>query len=142
MEKEDLKQYSTEEFIVKMVYKNRYSYRDGESYLRDLFECIMIYYIDKFGENELSAFLEKAFIWCYYLRFRYQRLGFDSLDNYIINNNLFTAIKNAMQPKDVLKFTLKELPTLTDITNFSKEDSSRMDKTIVEFFKKNHYYAN
>ena len=142
VEKKESKNYSNEESIVKMVYKNKYNYRDGESYLRDLFECIMIYYIDKFGENELPAFLEKAFIWCFYLRFRYQRLGFDSLDNYILKNNLFTAIKSAMHPKDVLKFTLKELPSFADIISFSKEESSRMDKSIIEFFKKNHYYVN
>jgi hypothetical protein len=142
VEKVDVLQYTKEERIVNYVYKNQYSYRDGENYLRDMFECIMIYYTDKFGENELAAFIEKAFVWCFYLRFEYQRLGFDSIDNYIIANNLFTTIKDAMQPKDVLKFTLKKLPTYTDIENFSKQDSSRMDKNIVEFFKKNHYYAN
>lgn len=142
VEKSGLNHYTNSELIVNMVYKNKYNYRDGECYLRDLFECVLIYYIDKFGENELATFLEKAFIWCFYLRFDYQRLGFDSLDNYVIKNNLFTVIKNAMQPKDVLKFTQNKLPTYENIKNFSHNDSTRMDKNIVEFFKANHYYAN
>jgi len=142
IEKSELKHYTNSELIVNMVYRNKYNYRDGECYLRDLFECVLIYYIDKFGENDLAAFLEKAFIWCFYLRFDYQRLGFDSLDNYVIKNNLFTVIKNAMQPKDVLKFTQNKLPTYENIKNFSHNDSTRMDKNIVEFFKANHYYAN
>lgn len=142
IEKEDASNYTKEENIVKLVYKNQYSYRDGENYLRDMFECIMIYYTDKFGDNELAAFIEKAFVWCYYLRFEYQRLGFESIDNYVIKNNLFTTIKDAKQPKDVLKFTLGKLPTYSDIQNFSKSDSSRMDKNIVAFFQNNHYYVN
>lgn len=130
------------ELLVKFVYRNNFSYRDGESYLQDLFECVTIYYIDKFGENELEEFIEKAFVWCYYLRFEYQRLGFDSLDNYVIANNLFLVIKNAIQPKGVIKAQILQLPTYQDIENFSKEDSRRMDKRIVEFFKTNNYYAN
>ncbi|MEJ5106651.1 DUF262 domain-containing protein [Chryseobacterium sp. MYb328] len=130
------------ELLVKLVYRNNFSYRDGESYLQDLFECITIYYIDKFGENELDEFIEKAFVWCYYLRFEYQRLGFDSLDNYVIANNLFLIIKNAIQPKEVINAQILRLPTYQSIENFSSEESRRMDKRIVEFFKNNNYYAN
>jgi hypothetical protein len=130
------------ELLVKYIYRNSFSYREGESYLKDLFECVTIYYIDKFGENELEDFIEKAFIWCYYLRFEYQRLGFDSVDNYVIGNNLFLIIKNAIQPKEVIKAQMLNLPTLQNISDFGKVESRRMDKRIVEFFKNNHYYAN
>lgn len=133
---------SIPELLVKYVYRNCFSYRDGESYLKDLFECVTIYYIDKFGENDLDDFIEKAFVWCYYLRFEYQRLGFDSVDNYVIGNNLFLVIKNSIQPKEVIKAQILKLPTMQNIADFSKEDSRRMDKRIVEFFKNHHYYAD
>lgn len=133
---------SNSELLVKYIYRNHFSYRDGESYLKDLFECVTIYYIDKFGENELDDFIEKAFVWCYYLRFEYQRLGFDSVDNYVIGNNLFLVIKNAIQPKEVIKAQMLKLPTVQNISDFSKKDSRRMDQRIVQFFKNNHYYAN
>ncbi|WP_294677162.1 DUF262 domain-containing protein [uncultured Fluviicola sp.] len=130
------------ELLVKYVYRNQYSYREGESYLKDLFECVTIYYIDKFGENELQEFIEKAFVWCYYLRFEYQRLGFDSVDNYVIKNNLFLIIKNAIQPKEVIKAPVLQLPGYQQIEDFSKEGSRRIDQRIVTFFKSNNYYAN
>lgn len=130
------------EVLVKYIYQNKYSYRDGESYLKDLFECVTIYYMDKFGDNELEEFIEKAFVWCYYLRFEYQRLGFDSVDNYVIANNLFLVIKNAMQPKEVIKAQMLQLPTYQKILDFSKEDSRRLDQRIVSFFKDKRYYEN
>jgi hypothetical protein len=137
--------YSNSEHLVYLIYSNKFNYRDGESYIKDLFECVTIYYIDKFGENELDEFIEKAFIWCYYLRFEYQRLGFDSLDKYVVENsenNLFLKIKNAMLPKDVIKSQLQKLPTYQLILNFEKDDSRRMDQRIVKFFKDKHYYVN
>lgn len=130
------------ELLVKYIYRNDFSYRDGESYLKDLFECVTIYYIDKFGEDELEDFIEKAFVWCYYLRFEYQRLGFDSVDNYVVGNNLFLIIKNAIQPKEVINNQMLRLPTSRNILDFSKEESRQMDKRIVQFFKTNNYYAN
>ncbi len=130
------------ELLVQYVYQNKYSYRDGESYLKDLFECVTIFYIDKFGDAEFDAFIEKAFVWSYYLRFEFQRLGFDSIDKYVLNNNLFLVIKNSIHPKDVLKSDSLILPSFQKILDFEKEDSRRLDKRIVKFFKENNYYAN
>lgn len=40
-------------------YKN--SNRVGDQYLRNLFECAILLYFDKFGNNNLSEFVAKAF---------------------------------------------------------------------------------
>jgi hypothetical protein len=135
-------QISNSELLVYFIYKNKFIYRDGESYLKDLFECLAIFYIDKFGENNLDEFIEKAFIYCYTLRFDYQRLGFDSVDNYVVtgNRNLFTIIKNAMVPNEVIKAPILKLPSLQQIELFSKTDSRRLDQEIVSFFKQRNYY--
>lgn len=90
----------------------------------------------------MDEFIEKAFVWVYSLRFHFQRLGFVSIDNYVIENNLFATIKKALQPKQVLKFTLEQLPEKTDVEKFSADDSRRMDSKILEFFNVNGYYAN
>lgn len=130
------------ESLVKLVYQNKFIHREGENYIKDLFECVTIYYVDKFGEVNLEDFIEKAFVWCYYLRFEYQRLGFESLDNYVTRNNLFQIIKNAILPREVIKAQVLDLPTRQKVVDFSKKDSRRMDPLIVEFFKDNNYYAN
>jgi hypothetical protein len=46
-------------------------YRTGDKYIRNLFYCGLIYYIDKFGnwdKDNLSKAINKIFIWAYSLR--------------------------------------------------------------------------
>lgn len=127
--------------LFRLVYSNEKSHREGEKYIKALFECLLIYYIDKFGYSEFDAFVEKAFVWCFSLRFQFQRLGFDSVDNYVLGNNMFNKIKEAILPLEVLKYNLKSLPTQDDIDKFCV-DKNRMDNRIAEFFKDRMYYAN
>ena len=127
--------------LFRLVYANNKSYRDGEKYLKALFECLIIYYVDKFGYAEFDSFVEKAFVWCYSLRFIYQRLGFDSVDNYVLNNNLFNKIKEAILPSDVLRYNIRLLPTQQDVLKYCS-DPKRMDNKIAEFFKVKMYYAD
>lgn len=128
--------------LVRLIYANNFIYRTGERYLKELFECVIIYFIDKFGDKLLDEFIERAFVWVYVLRFRYQRLGFVSIDNYVTENNLFVAIKKALKPKEAIKFKLEQLPEESNIKIFSEEDSKRMDPEIAHFFKENRYYAD
>jgi len=37
--------------------------RTGDEYVRLMFDCLLIYYIDKFGHAEISRAIEKIFIW-------------------------------------------------------------------------------
>jgi uncharacterized protein with ParB-like and HNH nuclease domain len=142
---------TSSEKLVYLIYKNDFSYREGESYIKSLFECITIYYIDKFGNQEIEQFIERAFVWCFVLRFRYQRIGFDSVDNYVVEHNLFKLVKEALHPKEVINAELNFLPTSQTVENILKDLNSsndtkrnirRMDIRIVEFFKQNNYYEN
>ncbi|MDL2231005.1 DUF262 domain-containing protein [Bacteroidales bacterium OttesenSCG-928-L19] len=128
--------------IISMVHHNQYAYREGEKYIKLLFECCLICYLDKFGTEAFENFVEKAFVWCFILRFKYQRLGFDSLDNYVLGNNIFTAIKDAITAEDVLRFKIKELPKLSEIENLLNTEKKRIDKEIALFFRDKLYYEN
>ena len=57
-----------------------YSYRVGDKYLRNLFECTLLFYFDKFGDNKFFEFVPKAFLWVYRLRFEYQRISFKTVE--------------------------------------------------------------
>ncbi len=127
--------------LLKLVYANTKSHREGEKYIKALFECLLIYYVDKFGYAEFDAFVEKAFVWCFSLRFIYQRLGFDSVDNYVLGNNMFNKIKEAILPAEVLRYKIKALPDSNDVIKYCA-DQYRMDNRIAEFFKDKMYYAN
>lgn len=71
-----------------------------------MFDCLLIYYIDKFGHAELSRAIEKIFIWAYSLRLQMQVVQLASMDNHVLANNLFRLIKDATRPADFINCSL------------------------------------
>jgi len=83
-------------------------HRTGDKYVRMLFDCALLYYIDRFGEVELSGAVKKIFIWAYSLRLNYQILQLASVDNYVLRDlNMFRKIRNAVRHESI---TAMELP--------------------------------
>ena len=80
--------------------------RTGDCYVRAMFDCLLIYYIDKFGQAELSRAIEKIFIWAYSLRLQMQVVQLASMDNHVLENNLFSLIKDATRPVDFISCSL------------------------------------
>ncbi len=83
--------------------------RTGDCYVRAIFDCLLIYYIDKFGHAEVSRAIEKIFIWAYSLRLQMQVVQLASMDNYVLENNLFTQIKEATRPEDFINLSLPSI---------------------------------
>lgn len=111
------------------------NYRTGDKYVRNLFYCGLIYFVDKFGEKELPKATEKVFIWAYSLRLKLFSVGLDSIDNYALNKahsqiQLFKKIREAIRPNDIVNLKLETL---------RENRSSKTDK-IVELFKEMKYY--
>jgi hypothetical protein len=88
--------------------------RTGDQYVRVMFDCLLIYYIDKFGYAELSRAIEKAFIWAYSLRLKMQVVQLASVDNYVLENNLFNLIKDISIPSDFINYAL---PVVTKVNS-------------------------
>lgn len=83
-----------------------YCYRVGDKYLKNLFECIVLFYFDKFGEIYLDEFINKAFLWVYRIRFEYQRITFKTIeDEAHSKNGLFNYIEKSSTPIQVLRYT-------------------------------------
>lgn len=111
------------------------SLRIGDKYIRNLFYCGLIYYIDKFGEKDLSKAIDKIFIWAYSLRLKLQAVGLDSVDNFALNKEhsqvqLFKKIKETIKLNDILNLRLEIL----------KENKSSKTDKIVEQFRGLKYY--
>ncbi len=83
--------------------------RTGDKYVRAMFDCLLVAYIDKFGMNEISRAVEKVFVWAYHLRLKMQVLQLASMDNYVLENNMFMILKEATQPAEFLG---REMPVL------------------------------
>lgn len=84
--------------------------RTGDRYVRSIFDCLLIYYIDKFGHVEISRAIERIFVWAYSLRLTMQVVQLASMDNHVLENNLFRLIKEATRPGDFINCSL---PVLT-----------------------------
>jgi len=147
------KEMSEKYHILNLIKTYDGSFRTGDKYIRNLFYCGLIYYIDKFVERELeydeqkkeyyykfndrnlSKAIEKIFVWAYSLRLKLQLVGLDSVDNYALNQGhsqiqLFKIIKEAIKPNEILNLQLETL----------KENKSSKTEKIVEQFKSLNYY--
>ena len=81
------------------------SCRVGDGYVRGLFECACIYFIDKFGEDKwLTKVFEKLFLWAFSLRLTSGSIKFVSVDNFARkDDSFFKYIKEALYASDILK---------------------------------------
>ena len=94
--------------IVKLLNTYKGRNRTGDKYVRNLFNCALLYYIDKFGEVDIDKAIEKFFIWAYSLRLRQHSVQLASVDNYAIENNkgVFNLIREANSHKEIINMPL------------------------------------
>lgn len=88
--------------------------RTGDQYIRNLFDCGLIFYLDKFGTHQVSQAVEKLFIWAYRCRLKMQVVQLATMDNYALEHNVFERIKQAVKPSDVLSWPLSTVKS-TDV---------------------------
>lgn len=112
------------------TYKSRS--RTGDRFIRNLFDCAVIFYIDKFGTQDLSQAIEKLFVWAYTCRLRMQVVQLPTMDNYALDNNIFERIKQAVKPSDVLNWPLGSLKE-------SEINGTKVGE-IISLFKELKYY--
>lgn len=113
-------------------------HRTGDKYVRTMFDCALIFYMDKFGTAELSKAIEKIFIWAYRLRIKQQVVQLASMDNHVMSDNLFREIKDATLPSDVLSIPRSTL-TATDNKNNIRKDNAAKDPLVMLFKEMNYY---
>jgi len=111
--------------------------RIGDKYVRSLFDCLLVYYIDKFGFVEISRAIEKIFIWAYRLRISQQVVQLASMDNHVLNNNWFIKLKESIQPSDFLSLPLA---TLSGSQNLNNRPAEAAKDPLVILFKGMNYY--
>jgi len=88
--------------------------RTGDRYVRGLFDCVLLYYIDTFGLEDIPRAIEKAFVWAYRLRLEKHAVHLATIDNHALGNNLFRAIQNAARPRDFLVHPLPMVSSVRD----------------------------
>ncbi|MBA6411756.1 DUF262 domain-containing protein [Parahaliea sp. F7430] len=112
--------------------------RTGDRYIRSIFDCALIFYIDKFGVDRLSLAIEKIFIWAYSCRIKQQVVQLATMDNYVLENNLFTLIKEATHPNDVFTFELENIKASENKNN--RRSGNADNDPLVKLFRDMKYY--
>jgi len=113
-------------------------HRTGDKYVRTMFDCGLIFYMDKFGVVELSNAIEKIFIWAYRLRIKQQVVQLATMDNHVLADNLFRVIKDATLPADILTIPLGSLTDADNKNNTRKGNAT--EDPLVKLFKEMNYY--
>lgn len=106
--------------------------RTGDKYIRTLFDCALIYYIDKFGTHHISQAIEKLFVWAYRCRLRMQVVQLATMDNYALEQNVFEQIKQAVKPSDVLSWPLSTVKS-------TEVKGTRLDEIKTQFQRLKYY---
>lgn len=112
-------------------------WRQGDKYTRNLFDNTLIYYIDKFGTQDLSQVIEIIFIWAYKIRLRQYAVKLATMDNHAVDSMLFKRIKDAILPKEVWVAGIHPLRS-----NDIKESNKKAGKNIYQLFDHLNYLTD
>ncbi|PMN96610.1 DUF262 domain-containing protein [Vibrio sp. 10N.222.55.C12] len=104
--------------------------RIGDRYIRTIFDCAVIFYIDKFGNHHLSEAIEKIFIWAYRCRLERYVVQLATMNNHVLNSNIFVKMKHSVKPSEILNWPLD---SVTELKGTKLDD-------VVKLFEEMKYY--
>lgn len=108
--KESFKKDTVEYDILNTLDTYRGHNRSGDRYVRNMFNCALVYYIDKFGKIDLDRTIKKLFIWAYNLRFKLYSVKLVSVDNYASDEkSIFRKIYYAVNHNEILLLNINSV---------------------------------
>ena len=85
-------------------------WRPGDQYIRSMFDTLVLYYIDRFGNEELDKVIPKFFIWAFSLRLSNIAIQRASIDNYAKQeDSMLRYIHDAKTPYDIINLNLESI---------------------------------
>jgi hypothetical protein len=82
--------------------------RRGDLYIRNVFDCCTIYYLDKFGNFRLDDAVVKFFLWSFALRLENQAVQAMTAQNLASSSaGFFRMIRESVAPKEILSHSVK-----------------------------------
>ena len=94
-----------EEDLLTFLRTDKYAHRTGDRYVRCLFDCAVMLYVDKFGEYKLEQAVHRCLRWSYSLRLNNKRVFWRTIENAACDRNeLLQIIEFAERPQEILQF--------------------------------------
>lgn len=91
--------------------------RQGDVYVRQLFDCLLMYYVDRFGYDNINKVARKLFCYTYRLRLEHYSVQLSTVDNEAIYGSrenatffspMFRIIRDAKTPYDILGENIRQ----------------------------------
>lgn len=115
--------------------------RKGDKLTRNVFDNALIYFIDKFGTEELSQAVELLFAWAYNVRLTNYGVGVSTIDNHATKNTgMFMRINEAILPKNVVITSIPSLK-ISELANNHQPNNgtNKSDSDIYTLFNSLNY---
>ena len=95
--------------ILRLV--NRYDGMNkvGDEYVRNVFDALLLFYVDKFGTYEIGRATELFFFYAYSIRIKQFRVSLATIDNAMIEGTLFKTLREVVNPNDLLNYQIYPL---------------------------------
>lgn len=96
--------------IIDIINKYEGMSRTGDKYIRSMFDTLVLYYIDRFGKEELDKVIPKFFIWAYKLRLLNVAVQLIATDNYAKeDDSMLRHVFEAKTPYDIINLTIENI---------------------------------
>lgn len=106
--------------------------RRGDQFVRELFNLTIVYYIDKFGTNNIDIVITKAFVWAYSIRLTKVAVREDTIDREATDaKGFFAMLRSASSPEEVMDWDIEPLQSVKRPENLPE---------IIDLFVKLNYY--
>jgi hypothetical protein len=145
--------------IVKTLDLRKYKNGVGNQITRLLFDTSILLYVDRFCPDRpgrvdldmLEQFVVFAFVWAYSLRAQYQKVGWQTAQNYVMGNdvlnsfNLYGVISSADSPTSLLS-SLSDMVNPLPISDlieqevgWDEKDEAGIYQNYLHYFKSNNF---
>ena len=84
--------------------------RVGDSYVRDVFDALLVYYYDKYGEDNLEKAVVKFYLYAYSIRLTQFRVSVATIDNEVLEGSMFKVLRDSISPFDILNEYVPVIP--------------------------------
>ena len=92
--------------ILDFIYYDKHR-RTGDTYVRNLFQSIVLYYYDRFGDNHLDAAVLKILKWSYKIRIKNSSVRVETIENAAKNQTgILHYIDQMVHSKEILKYQI------------------------------------
>ena len=92
--------------IFQLIHNYDGMWRTGDQYVKSMFFTLVLYYLDRFGMDELEKVIPKFFVWAYSLRLVSPAVQLASIDNYASDEeSMLRKVHDAKTPYDIINLS-------------------------------------